>query len=81
MELPPLPPLPPYSNHREIGKSDAFLFLFIRGTTTIISVDGAIGHFNPQHQVLAWIGKFADHRKSDFTAVLTLSYRAKATGH
>jgi hypothetical protein len=23
---------------------------------------GAIGHFNPRHQVLVWVGKFADHQ-------------------
>jgi hypothetical protein len=24
---------------------------------------GAIGHFNPRHQVLVWVGKFADHQR------------------
>jgi hypothetical protein len=45
---------------------------------TIISVEGAIGHFNPPHQVLAWVGKFADHQKSGIGAILTLSERPRA---
>jgi hypothetical protein len=46
--------------------SSSFSF---RVTMTIISVVGAIGHFNPRHQVLVWVGKFADHKKSGIAAL------------
>ena len=54
---------------------DASLFLFIRGTMRIISVEATIDYFSPPSQVLVWVGNFADHQKSRIAARLTLSER------